>query len=231
MPMKSNQKFQKMKKYYYKTFIFSLLFFVFWNLSAKEFKIISLDNFGKLNAIKFQDEISPQILSLRKYYPNTSFPIPKNNLIHFYGVHSDTRASTKRPILRISFADENDDIIVFLKRDKDDPEKINTEILKNDITSFPTLSTMILNLSDDEVVAKLGDEIVKIYPKSQKLVPLTEDERGFFSRKVLFANQEEDQSINYFFISHWHVSAGRKMLCIIESSDELDSNTLKEILL
>ena len=199
------------------------------NLIAKEFTMISLDDFGTIEAIKFQDESAPQTLSLRKYYPNRSFPVPKNDVIHFYGIHSETGASSRKPILRISFADQEDDIIIFLRRDKDDPEKINTEFLKNDVTSFPTVSTMILNLSNNQVVAQLGDEIIKISPNSRKLIPLPKNEIGTFSRKVLFAYQEKDLRVNYFFISHWRITAGRKMLCIIETNDELDSDSLKEI--
>lgn len=229
MPMKFSQKFLDMKKHFYKTFVFSLISFICSNLIAKEFTMISLDDFGKIDAMKFQDESAPQILSLKPYHPNRSFPVPKNDLIHFYGIHSETGASSRRPILRISFADQEDDIIIFLRRDKDDPEKINTEFLKNDVTSFPTVSTMILNLSNNEVVAQLGDEIIKLSPNSRTLIPLPKNERGTFNRKVLFAYQEKDQSINYFFISHWRITDGRKMLCIIESSDELDSDSLKEI--
>lgn len=199
------------------------------NLIAKEFTMISLDDFGTIEAIKFQDESAPQTLSLRKYYPNRSFPVPKNDVIHFYGIHSETGASSRRPILRISFADQEDEIIIFLRRDKDDLEKINTEFLKNDDTSFPPVSTMILNLSNNQIVAQLGDEIIKISPNSRTLIPLPKNERGTFSRKVLFAYQEKDLRVNYFFISHWRITAGRKMLCIIESSDELDSDSLKEI--
>jgi hypothetical protein len=220
-----------MKKSHFKTFAYSLLSFICSTLIAKEFTIISLDDFGTIEAIKFQDESASQILSLKQYYPNRSFPVPENNLIHFYGIHSDTGASTKRPILRISFADQENDIIVFLRRDKDDPEKINTEFLINDVTSFPALSTMIINLSNNEVVAQLGDKIIKLPPNNRKLIPLSKNERGSFSKKVLFAHQEKDQSINYFFISHWRITAGRKMLCIIKPDDELDSKSLKEILL
>jgi len=231
MPMRFDYKLRHMTKYYFKIFIFSLLSFICSSLTAKEFTMISLDDFDTIEAMKFQDASAPQILSLKPYHPNRSFPVPKNDLIHFYAIHSDSGASSKRPVLRLSFADQDDDTIVFVKRDKDDPEKINTEFLKNDAQSFPTLSTMIINFSEHEIVAQLGDEIIKISPNSRKLIPLPKNERGTFSKKVLFAYQEKDQSINYFFISQWRIPKDTKLLCIIESSEELNSSNFKEIIL
>ena len=214
---------------YYKTLIVSLLSFYCSTLIAKEFTVISLDDFSTIEAIKFQDQSASQTLSLRKYYPNRSFPVPENNLIHFYGIHSDTGASSKRPVLRLSFDEQDDDIIVFLKQDLNDMGKINTQFLKNDVSGFPPLSTMIINLSNHEIVTQLGDKIIRIHAKSRKLIPLPPDERGLFSSKVFFAKRENDKSINYFFISHWRILADSKMLCIIEESDQLDSRNLIEI--
>ena len=90
---------------------------------------------------------------------------------------------------------------------------------------------MILNFSNNEVVAKLGDGIVKILPNSRKLVQLSKDDKSLFSDRVLFAKQENDQSINYFFISHWRILPESKILCIIEAKDDLNTDSLKEILL
>ena len=56
--------------------------------------------------------------------------------------------------------------------------------MKNDTVSFPILSTMILNLSDKQVIAKIGSEIINLPPNSQKLFPLPKNERGSFSEKV-----------------------------------------------
>lgn len=220
-----------MKRFIYCSFIYSFVSFFGFNLLAKEFKLISLDNFGKIEEIKFQDESAAQSLTIRKFSSNRSFPVPKHELIHFYGVDPETGASSKKPLFRISFADQDSDCIVFLKLDDNDLEKINYEFLKNDPVSFPTLSTLILNLSDKKVVARVGDEIIKVLPNSQKLIALPENERGSFSEKVVFASQKKDKSIDYFYSSFWRVPYGRKTLCIIDFNAESDSHQLTEILL
>ena len=223
--------FQSIKKQSYHILICSAICFISTTLAAKNFTIISLDSFGKIEAIKFQDESASQTLSLKKFHSNRSFPVPKNNLIHFYGINPDTGVSSKRPLFRIHFDIQEKDSIVFLKQDKDDPEKINYEFMNNDSESFPPVSTMILNLSNKQVVAKFGSDIIKIQPNSQKLVSLSKNEAGSFRDYVLFATQNKDKSINYFFSSYWRIAAGRKILCIIDSNEELNSNNLREILL
>ena len=57
-------------------FICCLIYFLSGSLQAKEFKLISLDNFGPIKEIKFQDESTPQILNITKFYPNINYPIP-----------------------------------------------------------------------------------------------------------------------------------------------------------
>ena len=215
---------------------FILIIFCLFNLSphilsSKEFKIISLDDFGPIKQIKFQDESATQKITIKKYYPNRSFPVPSDNLIHFYGINSDTGRFSRKPLLRISFEGNNEDTIIFLRRDEDNPEKIHHEFLKNDTSSFPLLSTILMNRSDKGVIAKLGNEIVKISPKSQKLYILPKNERGSFSEKVVFAALKKDNSIEYFYSSFWRVPAGHKTLSIIDYNFESDSYKLTEILL
>ena len=229
--MKYNLTFHLIKSLYNLACVFSLIQFSFTTLSAKEFKIISLDNFGEIEQIKFQDESATQKITIKKFYQNRSFPVPVDNLIHFYGINSETGAYSKKPLLRISFADQEGDSIILLRSDKDDPENIKYEFLKNDTDSFPILSTMILNLSDKQVIAKIGGEIIKLLPNSQKLFPLPENERGSFSDKVFFAARKKNNSIDYFYGSYWRVPSGRKTLCIIDYDKESDSHKLREILL
>ena len=108
-PMKYNLIFNSIKYLYNLILVCSLIqFFSCPILSAKEFKIISLDNFGKIEQIKFQDESATQKITIKKYYPNRSFRVPEHNLIHFYGINSDTRSLFKKPLLRISFADQEE---------------------------------------------------------------------------------------------------------------------------
>ena len=229
--MKFSQMFQSIKKQSYHILICSAICFISTTLAAKNFTIISLDSFGKIEAIKFQDESTSQTLSLKKFHSNRSFPVPKNNLLHFYGINTDTGTSSKRPLFRISFNNQERDSIIFITRDKNDPEKINHEFMNNDSVSFPAVSCMILNLSNKQVVAKLGNDIIEIQPNSRKLIPLSKNKRGSFTEKVIFAAQNKDKSINYFFSSYWRITAGRKILCIIDANEELDSDSLKEILL
>ena len=220
-----------MEKFYYIILNFCIIVFLSTNLSAKEFKVISLSNFEKLEGIKFQDESASQTIGLKQYAASRSFPVPSNNLIHFYGIDSETGVSSKKPVLRLPFDDQNDDVLILLRNDENNSDKINFEFLKNDSASFPNLSALILNFSNNEVVAKLGDGIVKILPNSRKLVQLSKDDKSLFSDKVLFAKQENDQSINYFFISYWRILPESKILCIIEAKDDLNTDSLKEILL
>tara|TARA_B100001093_G_C26850967_1_gene1025115 strand:+ start:670 stop:1359 length:690 start_codon:yes stop_codon:yes gene_type:complete len=229
--MRFSQMFQSIKKQFYNILICSAICFISTTLTAREFTIISLDNFGKIEAIKFQDESASQTLSVKQFYPNRSFPVPKNNLLHFYGINTDTGTSSKRPLFRISFNNQERDSIIFITRDEDDPEKINHEFMNNDSVSFPAVSCMILNLSNKKVVAKLGNDIIELQPNSRKLIPLSKNKRGSFTDEVVFAAQNKNKSINYFFSSYWRITAGRKILCIIDANEKLDSNSLKEILL
>ena len=220
-----------MKARYHFIFFCFLIFIQCSALLAKEFKIISLDDFGKIQQIKFQDESATQKINVKKYTPNRSFPVPKQNLIHFYGIDSDTGAYSKKPLLRISFENQKTDSIIFLQSDEEDLKKINYEFFDNDDASFPELSTLIINNSDKRVIANIGGEIIKLTPNTKKLVNLTKNERGSFSDKVIFAARTKDQSINYFYSSFWRVPSGRKTICIIDFDEKLSAHKLSEILL
>ena len=229
--MKYNLIFNSAKTQFNLIIAFSLIHISCPILSAKEFKVISLSNFGKIEQIKFQDESATQKITIKKYYPNRSFRVPENNLIHFYGINPDTGASSRKPLLRISFADQKEDSLVLLYSDKNDLENIKYKFLKNNSASFPVLSTIFINFSDKLVIAKIGGEIIKIQPNSQKLFPLQKNERGSFSEKVIFAARKKDKSIDYFYASYWRVPSGRKTLCFIDYDSESDSHKLTEILL
>lgn len=208
-----------------------LIYFSNSVLSAKEFIIISLDNFGKIGQIKFQDESATQKINIKKYTPNRSFRVPINNLIHFYAIDPDTGASSRKPILRISFNNQEGNSIVLLNSNRNNPENIEYKFLNNDDESFPELSTIFLNLSEKKVIAKIGSEFISLPPKSQKLFLLPKNERGSFSEKVIFAERKKNNSINYFYASYWRVPSGHKTLCIIDYNLESESHKLTEILL
>ncbi|MFL2847465.1 MAG: hypothetical protein ACJZ9B_00635 [Coraliomargaritaceae bacterium] len=220
-----------MKKHFLIRFISCLVYFLSWDISAKEFRLISLDDFGEIEQLKFQNQRGPQTLSIVKYFPNKSFAVPKGDVIHFYGVDPATGVSAKIPLLRISFEKQEGDTIVLLQKDENSPEQINYKFLKNDPDAFPLLSTNILNLSNKAVIAKLGDQLVKILPKDRKLVPLPKNKNGTFNEKVIFAAQKENASIDYFYSSFWRIIAGHKTLCIIEPDKEADTHRLVELLL
>jgi hypothetical protein len=220
-----------MKKCALISLILPLVCFLSCHLSAKEFKLISLDDFGEIEQLKFQNQKGPQTLSIQKHFPNKSFTVPKGDVIHFYGVDPVTGISAKIPILRISFDKQEGDTIVLLQKDKNNSAQLNYEFLKNNPEAFPLLSTNILNLSNKPVIAKLGDQLVKILPKNKKLVPLPQNKNGTFNEKVVFAAQKENQSIDYFYSSFWRVIAGHKTLCIIEPDEAADTHKLVELLL
>jgi len=208
-----------------------VLYLICSSISAKEFKLISLDNFGKIDTITFRDESATQKLTIRKFYPNRSFPIPKNKLIHFYGLNPDNGLSSKKPLFKISFHGIDKDIIIFLKRDKINPEKIIYEFVDNDFTSFPLISTLLFNLSENKIIAKIDGNIIKILPHSKKLIQLSKNANGSFSGKAVFANQREDKSINYFYSSHWRIPSGHKTISLIHKNEESGRIELTEILI
>ena len=229
--MKYNFLSNNIRSLYRLILVFSLTYSYCPILAAKEFKIISLDDFGKIEQIKFQDESATQKITIKKYFPNRSFRVPVHNLIHFYGINTETKAFSKKPLLRISFSEQEGDSIVFLQSNDKDPEKIDYKFLKNDPISFPLVSTMILNLSNKQVIAKIGDEIINLIPNSQKLIILPKNERGSFSEKVFFAARKEDHSIDYFYGSYWRIPPSHKTLCIIDYNIDSESFKLTEILL
>ena len=229
--MKYKVIFPRIRYKCYRVVIYSLIYLTFSFLSAKEFKIISLHDFGKIKHIKFQDESATQRISIRKYVPNRSFLVPENNLIHFYGINSETGDFSKKPLLRISFEGQEDDSIIFLQIDKDNPGKINYEFLKNDPLSFPLLSTMFINFSAKRIIAKIGSEVINLDPNSRKLIRLPKNERGSFSEKVTFAALKKDKNIDYFYSTFWRIPTGHKTLCIIDYISESDTHKITEILL
>ena len=50
-----------------------------------------------------------------------------------------------------------------------------------------------------------------------------------YSAIRFFAKQENDQSINYFFISYWRILPESKIMCNIEAKDDLNTDSLKDI--
>ena len=97
-PMKFNLIFHSTKSVYNLVIISSIVYLLCPVVSAKEFKVIALNDFGKIEQIKFQDESATQKITIRKYYPNRSFRVPEHNLIHFYGINSETGAHSKKPL-------------------------------------------------------------------------------------------------------------------------------------
>lgn len=220
-----------MKNLCYFIIICSLFFFSASIGLAKKFKVISLDDFEKIEKIKFQDRSTSRNIILKKYYPNLDLNVPANDIIHFYGIDPETGISSRKPLLRVSFENQKEDSIVFLKSDKSNPYNINYNFLANGPITFPVLSTMFLNRSDRQVIAKLGNEIIKIQPKSQKLITLPKGDDGSFTDKIVFAARRKDQSIDYFYSSYWRVRSGKKILCVIDFNQEYETHKITRILL
>ena len=122
--------FYSMKNLYYLIIIFSLVFFSASVASAKKFKIISLDNFEKIEKLRFQDDSTYRNIIIEKYHPNIDYTVPAGDIVHFYGIDPETGISSRKPLLRISFENQKEDSIVFLKSDKSDPENINYNLFQ-----------------------------------------------------------------------------------------------------
>ena len=209
---------------------FIILLLKFNVLYARNFSLISLDDFGEIDQIRFQDESATQVLSIMKFAPNRNYPIPKNEVIHFYGINSETRKSTRKPLFRISFTDQDTDTIVLLKRG-DNSEKITYEFLSNDPITFPKMSTLVMNLLNENIVLKIGSRVIKIRAKERKLILLKNDDNGSFSERVTFANRKGDKTINYFYTSQWRIRSGHKTICVIEKSEDAETPSVSQILL
>lgn len=228
-------KFSRKFKYLKNGFKHSILCIIFITLSshitAKEFKVISLEDFGKIKKIKFQDESSSQILSVEKYHSSRNYPFPKNDVIHFYGINFETGISSRKPLFKVSFENQETDLIIFLKLDVNNPGKIAYELLSNDPETFPFLSSTILNLSNRKVVAKIGREIISFSPNERKTICLPSNQKGYFNEKAIFAQKGEDEVIQYFYSSFWRIPKNKKTICIIYHDNDSNAVKLKEILL
>ena len=219
------------KTFYYSTFICVTLFSFSCYSLAKEFTIIALDDFNGIEQIIFQDKSSSQKVSVRKFSSNRSFPIPDSKVIYFYAVDPKTKISSNKPLFKISFEDQKNECIVFLTEDKNKPEKISYEFLNFDTKSFPKVSTFMINLTNQKVVTKLGNSIVKLSPYSKKLVTLPQNERGSFTEYVVFAAQPQNKEIDYFYSSFWRIPKGKRTLSIVEIDKETNRLKLNEILI
>lgn len=220
-----------MKNLYCIIIVCSFIFFTASVASAKKFKIISLDDFEKFEKIKFQDGSTSRHIIIKKYHSNLEYSVPRNDIIHFYGIDPETGISSRKPLLRISFENQKEDTIVFLKSDESHLRNINFSFLDNGPVAFPIMSTMILNHSDRQVFTKIGSELIKIEPNSQKLINLPKNDKESFTDKVVFAARRKDQSINYFYSSYWHIPSGKKTLCIIDLNEGSETHKITQILL
>lgn len=212
-----------------KIFIFAVLLVANSSLSGKEFRIISIDDFQHLEALRFKSNNSLQKAYLQKYYPNTTYTVPKSNIVHFFGVYSDTKKTSRSPILTIPFNNQNENTIVLLERNKSSTEEIQYSLISNDSKSFPELTAAIFNKSHKPVILKLGNDIFKISPNSIKYVPLPVNKNDFFDGKVVFAAQRANKSIDYFYSAFWRVTSGSKKLCFIDMDKSEDKHKLKVI--
>jgi hypothetical protein len=199
------------------------------SLSGKEFRIISIDDFQHLEALRFKGNNSLQKAYLQKYYPNTTYTVPKSNIVHFFGVYSDTKKTSRNPILTIPFNNQNENTIVLLERNKSSTEQIQYSLISNDSKSFPELTAAIFNKSNKPVILKLENDIIKISPNSIKYVPLPVNKGDFFDGKVVFATQRANKSIDYFYSAFWRVYKGSKKLCFINMDESQDKLKLKVI--
>lgn len=189
------------------------------NLSGQEFRLISTDNFEQIEALKFFNENGPHKLSLRRYYLNSSKPIPRGNILHLFSVDSETQETSKNPTLSISFKEQKTDSIIFIEKGTS-VDQFNYRFIQNDATSFPTLTAAIFNNMEKPVLLKIADTIIKIPPKSQKFIPLPKNKKGYFDEKVVFAAQKKDKSIDYFYSTFWRVYSDSKKLCFVDINEE-----------
>lgn len=227
--MKYNSEIPFLKISKLKIFIFAVGLMANSFLSGKEFRIISIDDFQHLEALRFKSNNSLQKAYLKKYYPNTNYTVPKSNIVHFFDVYSDTKKTSRNPTLTIPFNNQNDNTIVLLERKKSSTEEIQYSLISNDSKSFPEHTAAIFNKSHKPVILKLENDIIKILPNSIKYVLLPLNKGDFFDGKVVFANQRANKSIDYFYSAFWRVNNGSKKLCFIDMDESQDKLKLKVI--
>ena len=198
------------------------------SLLGKEFRLISLDHFEQFDEMLFFNEKGPQHINLRKYYLNTSKPIPKSNILYLFSIDSETKEASKTPVLSIPFKNKDSDFIILLKKGTS-VDEFTYRFIPNDADSLPDLSASVFNTTEKPVLIKMGETIIKIAPLSQKIIPLPANKEGFFDEKVVFAAQKQDKSIDYFHSSFWRVYSGNKKLCFIELDEEKEKYKLIRI--
>lgn len=207
-----------------------LLSFFASALSAKDFQIISVDDFELYESLLFFNEKGPHKFNLRKYYANVKKPIPRNNRLYLFSVNKDSKEVSKTPTLSIQLNKQKADTIILLKKGIS-VDEFDYQIIQNDAQSFPPLTAYIFNNMDKTVLLKMGETIFKIDPKSQKFIPLPENNKGYFDEKMVFATQKVDKSIDYFYSSYWRVYSESKKLCFIDFDEATEEHTLTEITL
>lgn len=203
-------------------FYFSLLLFhfcIFNYLNAEKFTVASIGEFEGIEQIRFQSKRGPQTLYINKGYVNLSHKIPEDKLIHFYSYKSNEKETSAKPVLRIEFP-TNSEQIILLHNEKEIPSDIGYEILDNSLKTFPFRSIFVYNKSDKNIVGFVDDTIFKIKPYSKNTIPLSANEYGTFNGDIEFYKQNEKMEIQKIYSSYSRLKINNKLLFVFSDSEK-----------
>ena len=202
------------------------------HLNAKHFRVMVVTDLNELDSVEFYDKGKVSKITLAKNYISGKFEIPTNNAINFYEKFPEFNTIAKpKPNFTIKFPKNNKNTIVILKSSNNSKTPIDTIIIEEDNKTFPQSSSMIYNIMDKPVLAKLGHMKVKIAPNERKIVKLkNKDEPDApFNEKVVFAAPREGD-IDFFYSTYWYVPKTQKLFCVIAEDKINGTYELNKIL-
>ena len=208
------------------------LFFTLCSLSAKEFRVLALNDIPEFNELEMFDFQTNEVVKIpiSKKYASSKFKVPSNNTVKLYEKYplDGTEVS---PVLSMNFSGQSNDTLILLRSDSNKEKSLKHKFIDCSAKSFPGGSLLVINSCKNPIMAKFGEQVVRFPPKNSKFVQLidSKDENSApFSGVVKFAGPLNGQ-LDHFVSTLWYIPNTLKQLVVLSQNQELSRYELRKI--
>ena len=114
--------------------------------------------------------------------------------------------------------------LILLAKNRDNPAKYDTRVLRDDLTSFPSGSYAFSNFSTTPIIGSLGGQTFNLPPAGDKLLqPRTGDDVTTLS--AVLVKMEGDQKVPVY-TNNWAIQSARRTRVLIKASLESPSGLI-----
>lgn len=143
-------------------------------------------------------------------------------VIAFYRLKTDSKGKIVREIAcQANLEKAGSWPLILLARNRDNPTKYDTRMLRDDLSSFPAGSYAFSNFSTTPLIGSLGGQVFNLPPAGEQLIePKTSED--VITLFAVLVKMENDRKVPVY-TNNWAIRPARRTRVFVKASDESPS--------